>query len=121
MEAKSPGRIGLKPTSWTSSPALSRCGRWRAEAHAISLSSLGVAMRPQPVDLAAVVQPLVGFCLALEALDVACFRSGILGNDLPIILGDTVQFEGYFCFAHAALCRPAAGKSMTPAQDPAGD
>src|ERR1700722_13521447 len=69
--------------------------------------SLRVALRPQPVDAAGSLQPFVNFGLALEPLDIARFGSGIFGEDLPIILGDPLHFEGDSGFCHTIDYAPS--------------
>ncbi len=40
-------------------------------------------------------EPLVGLDFAFEALDVANLGAGIVGFELPIILGDPLNLESY--------------------------
>jgi hypothetical protein len=56
-------------------------------------ASFRVALRPQPIDATASLQPLVGVGLAFKALDVANFSTRIVSLDLPLILGDALVFE----------------------------
>ena len=50
-------------------------------------------MRPEPVDAALAVEPIVGLGFALEALDVANLGAGIMGLDLPVAFRNAAQFE----------------------------
>ena len=52
--------------------------------------------------LPASLQPLIDLGLALEALDVAKLGAGIVGLDLPLVLGDALVFE----FDWGLLMRP---------------
>jgi hypothetical protein len=61
-----------------------------------------VALRPQPINATASLQPLVDFGLALKALDVA-LGARIVSLDLPLVLGDALVFEFDSGFAHAAV------------------
>src|SRR5207244_8075070 len=64
--------------------------------------ALRVALRLQPVDAAGSRQPLVDLGLALEALDVADFGSGVMRLDLPVAFLDPLHPEGHargFCHA----------------------
>ena len=54
----------------------------------------GVALRPEPVDAARAVEPLVGLGFALEALDVANLDPGTMSLKLPIAFGDALDLEG---------------------------
>jgi hypothetical protein len=65
--------------------------------------SFCVALRPQPIDSTAASKPFVYFRLALKALDVPIFGSGIVGFDLPLALCDTVEFECDPRFAHEPI------------------
>jgi hypothetical protein len=65
--------------------------------------SFCVALRPQPIDATASLQPLVDFRFALKALDVANLGTRIVGLDLPLTLGDALVFEFDSGFAHAAV------------------
>jgi hypothetical protein len=66
-------------------------------------ASLCVALRPQPIDATASLQPLIDFGLALEALDVANLGARIVSLDLPIVLGNALVFEFDLGFAHTAV------------------
>jgi hypothetical protein len=69
--------------------------------------SLRVALGSQPVDAAGSLQPLVNLGFALEPLDVSRFGSRIFGEDLPIILGDPLHFEGDSGFGHVIDYAPS--------------
>ena len=91
------------PSRLTSDPrARPECCRRRA------ITSFCVALRPQPIDATSSLKPLVGFGLALEALDVAKLGARIVSLDLPLVLGDALVFEFDSGFAHAAVM-PAFG------------
>jgi hypothetical protein len=66
-------------------------------------ASFCIALRSQPIDATASVQPLVDFGLALEAFDVAKLHAGIVSLDLPLVLGDALVFEFDSGFAHATV------------------
>jgi hypothetical protein len=55
---------------------------------------LGVALGPQPFDLAVACEPLVDLGFGFEAVDVFGFDAGALGLDLPIALRNSLRFEG---------------------------
>src|SRR5271156_58154 len=63
-------------------------------------SLFGVTLRPQPVDAAGTVQPLIDLGFALQPCDVASFGARILGDDLPIALRYALHFESDFEFCH---------------------
>ncbi len=77
---------------------------------------LRVALRSQPIDAAGPLKPFVNFGFALEALDISRLGAGILGDDLPIALGDPLHFERHTNLSHA--CRYArsgqTGKPLGP-------
>src|SRR3984885_13499515 len=66
-------------------------------------ASFRIALRPQPINATASVQPVIDFSLALEALDVTKVGAGIVSLDLPLVLGDALVFEFDSGFAHAAV------------------
>src|SRR4051812_37524229 len=66
---------------------------------------LGVSLGAEPRDLAVAVDPVVGVCLAGEALDFALFAVRVIRQDFPVVVCNADGFEGHFCFCHAALCR----------------
>ena len=68
----------------------------------VATRSLRVALRSQPVDAAGSLQPFVDVGFALEALDISGFGSRIFSEDLPIVLGDPLHFEGDSGFAHSS-------------------
>ena len=67
-----------------------------------------VALRSQPVDAAGSLHPFVDFGFALEPLDISRLGSRIFSEDLPIILGDPLHFEGDSGFAHTIEYAPSA-------------
>src|SRR3954453_1312697 len=67
--------------------------------------SLGISLGAEPRDLAVAVDPVVGVCLAGEALDFALFAVRVIRQDFPVVICNADGFEGHFCFCHAALCR----------------
>ena len=86
------------PSRLTSDPrARPECCRRRA------ITSFCVALRPQPNNTAASLQPLIDFRLAFEALDVAKLSAGIVSLDLPLAFGDALIFEFDSWFAHATV------------------
>ena len=66
--------------------------------------SLGVALRPEPRDLAVSVHPVVGICLAGQPRDFALFAARIVSLDCPVVICDPNGLEGHFCFCHEPLC-----------------
>ena len=46
------------------------------------------------------MQPFVDFGFALEPFDIPGFDARIFSEDLPIILGDALHFEGDSGFGH---------------------
>jgi hypothetical protein len=70
--------------------------------------SLRITLRSQPVDAAGSLQPFVDFGFALETLDIPGLGVRIFGEDLPIILGDPLHFEGDSGFGHTTEYVPPA-------------
>ena len=66
---------------------------------------LGVTLRAQPRNTAFSVHPLVNFDLALEPFDLNGLRTGKLGQDVPVALGDTNGFKAYLGFCRSG-CMP---------------
>ena len=66
--------------------------------------SLGVALGAEPRDLALAVDPLVRIFLAGKTCDGSLLATRIVGLDGPIIVCDSDDPEGHFCFCHEALC-----------------
>src|SRR5947207_9469796 len=62
--------------------------------------SLGVALRTEPIDFAAAINPVVAIFAAGQPFDVAVLVAGQHGYNLPVALIDTVRSELYFCFCH---------------------
>ena len=54
------------------------------------------------------MQPFVDFGFALESFDIPGFDAGIFGEDLPIVLGDALHFEGDSGFGHTTEYVPLA-------------
>jgi hypothetical protein len=55
------------------------------------------------LEPAVAVEPIVSVGLAGEAFNDAVFLAGILGENLPVILGDATKFERNFLFCHPPL------------------
>jgi len=70
--------------------------------------SLRVALRPQPIDAAGSLQPFVDVGFALEPFDIPGFDARIFSEDLPILLGDALHFEGDSGFGHTTEYVPPA-------------
>src|SRR5436853_2675155 len=66
--------------------------------------SLGVALRTEPIDLAAAINPVVAIFAAGQPFDIAALVTGEHGYNLPVALLDTVRSEIDFCFCHSVLC-----------------
>ena len=49
-------------------------------------TSLGVALRTEPCDLAISVDPVVGVCLAGEACDLALLVVGVVRQYFPVVV-----------------------------------
>jgi len=49
----------------------------------------------QPIYATGAAEPFAGLDFAFEALDVANLGAGIVGFELPIILGDPLNLESY--------------------------
>ena len=74
-----------------------------------------VALRSQPIDAAASREPVIDIGFALEPLDIPGFGTGIVGGDLPVVLGNPLHFEdnlGRFCSCHAPLYAPVWRKPL---------
>jgi hypothetical protein len=69
--------------------------------------SLRITLRPQPIDAAGSLQPFVDVGFALETLDIAGIGARIFSEDLPIVLGDPLHFEGDSGFAHTTEYAPS--------------
>jgi hypothetical protein len=88
-------------------------------------ASFRIALRPQPINATASVQPVIDVSLALEALDVTKIGARIVSLDLPLVLGDALVFEFDSGFAHAAVMatfswRGQQGCSSRPGRRPTG-
>ncbi|MGC1562553.1 MAG: hypothetical protein WA820_22260 [Bradyrhizobium sp.] len=73
-----------------------------------------VTLRAQPGDAAFAVHPLVDLAFAFETpnvnrLDTRNTRT--LGQDIPVVLGNSHGFETYFRFGHAPLWQQFESKS----------
>ena len=85
-----------------------RATRWRKIPKAArGTQSLRVALRSQPVDAAGSLQPFVDFGFALEPFDIPGLDARIFSEDLPIILGDALHFEGDSGFGHGIDYAPS--------------
>lgn len=63
----------------------------------------GVALGTQPVDAAPSIQPLINFGFALETLDDPVINTRKLGQDLPVIVGNSKHLERHSLLCHAVL------------------
>src|SRR6202022_4690795 len=63
--------------------------------------SLGVTLRAKPRDTAVSVHPVVRVGLAFQAGDFSGLGARIFGQDVPVVLCVSDDFEDYFCFCHA--------------------
>jgi hypothetical protein len=79
--------------------------------------SFRVALGSQPVDAAGALQPFVDLGFALESLDISWFGARIFREDLPIVLGDPLHFEGDSGFAHGIDYAPS-GPGRKPKSRP---
>jgi hypothetical protein len=59
-----------------------------------SFGSFRVALRSEPIDAPASLQPLINFSLALKRFDVPNFDSGVVSLDLPVVFCNSVVLEG---------------------------
>jgi len=81
--------------------SLHSCGRLaKVPRAAAGPYSLRVPLRSQPIDAAGSLQPFVDVGFALEPFDIPGFDARIFSEDLPILLGDALHFEGDSGFAH---------------------
>jgi hypothetical protein len=82
---------------------------------------LRVTLRAQPSDAAIAVHPLVDFGFAFETRNVNRLDTRTLGQDIPVVLGNSHRFETYFCFGHALLWQQFEFKSKGMAQNRIGE
>ena len=82
----------------------------------LAIRLLRVTLRAQPRDAAFAVHPLVDFGFAFETSNVNRLDARTLGQDIPIVLGNSHRFETYFCFGHGLLWQQFGLKSKGMAQ-----
>jgi hypothetical protein len=74
---------------------------------------ISLALRSQPIDAAASVQPIINISLAFEAFDVPNFDSGVVGLNLPVVRRYSHHFkDNPGRFAHACQYAPDGSGSL---------
>ena len=68
-----------------------------------SIRLFRITLRAQPIDAAFAVHPFVDFGFAFETKNLNRLDTRILGEDIPVSLGNSHRFENYFCFGHALV------------------
>jgi hypothetical protein len=81
------------------------------DAPAANKTLLRVTLRTEPGYFPLSVDPIETIVPAFEALDVTIFLAGINGDDLPIVLRDSVGSEIYFCLCHPTTMPASPPKS----------
>jgi hypothetical protein len=82
---------------------------------------LRVTLRAQPSDATVAVHPLVDVGFAFETPNVNRLDTRTLGQDIPVVLGNSHRLETYFCFGHALLWQQFELKSKGMAQSCIGE
>jgi hypothetical protein len=77
--------------------------------------SLGVALRTEPVDFAAAINPVVAIVAAGQPFDLAVLVTGQHSYNLPVALINPVWPEVYFFFCHPSLCTSHKSKGSEDA------
>ena len=60
-------------------------------------------MCAKPIDLAVAINPVVAIVPTAQIFNDAILVAVMNGEYLPVVFGDSLRSEVYFCFCHCAL------------------